>query len=192
MRIPSNSSNDRVPRPRTPFRALVSACLLGVRCRYDGSAKGSPALIRVASRAWLVPVCPEQLGGLSTPRPPALIRGGDGRDVLRGRARLENDLGEDVTEAFLRGAREALRIARACGAETALLKARSPSCGSSTRYCDRPGGGMGVTAALLKAEGIRIFDMEPGDPFPPRGLEDVPGHPFPKIADGMSTKRTGV
>jgi len=140
----------------------------------------------------MVPVCPEQLGGLSTPRPPATIFGGDGRDVLSGRARLRNDRDEDVTEAFLRGAREALGIARACGAAVALLKDQSPSCGCITRYCDRPGGGMGVTAALLDAEGIRVLEIQPGGVFPPPGLEIDHGRLVPEAVHGAFIKKTGA
>lgn len=146
---------------------LVSACLLGVRCRYDGRGKASSAVLRLARRICVVPVCPEQLGGLSTPRPPAVIQGRDGRDVLSGDARVVSEPGEDVTEAFVRGAREALRLAAACGACLALFKDRSPSCGLMTPYCGRSGGGMGVAAALLCSEGMQVLEFRPGDELPP-------------------------
>ena len=151
-----------------------------------------PALIRSACGTCMVPVCPEQLGGLSTPRPPATISGGDGRDVLSGRALLRNDRGEDVTEAFLRGAREALSIARACGVKMALLKDQSPSCGCLTRYCDRPGGGMGVTAALLEAEGFHLFEIQPGGAFPPPGLEIDRGRLVPEAVCEKPEQQTGA
>lgn len=135
--------------PLFPCQApiLVSACLVGLRCRYDGQCKPSPAcMAALAGRTWL-PVCPEQQGGLPTPRPPAELSGGDGHAVLAGRARvLRRDGRGDVTEEFIRGARQVLIVARAQAVELALLKASSPSCG----LWPRPG----VLAALLLAHGI--------------------------------------
>ena len=105
-------------------------------------------------------MCPEEDGGLGTPRPPAEIFGGDGADVLRGTARVLTKGGVDVTEGYLVGARLALEAARAAGATTAILKARSPSCGSGCIYdgsfTRTARQGDGVTAALLKAEGIEV------------------------------------
>lgn len=160
-------------RPTEAPRLLISACLLGVCCRYDGVSTGAEGLLIKIPRRLVVAACPEQLGGLPTPRPPATIQGGDGRDVLDGRARLKNDQGEDVTEAFVRGAHEALRLARLCGAGVALLKDKSPSCGTLTPYCTKDGGGMGVTAALLEKEGLRVFEIRPDAPFPPPGLDEI-------------------
>lgn len=151
---------------------LVSACLLGVLCRYDGTSKASPGLIRMARRVCMVPVCPEQLGGLPTPRPPAVIRGGDGRDVLAGGAVVRNESGRDVTDAFARGGCEALRMARIFGIRLAVMKDRSPSCGLHTPYCDRPGGGPGVAAALLDSEGLRVVELDSSGALPP-GLEEL-------------------
>lgn len=145
---------------------LVSACLLGVRCRYDGTEKACPDLLELFGRLWLVPVCPEQLGGLPTPRPSAVLREGDGRDVLQGRGRVVNEPGDDVTGAFVRGAHEALRLARLCLVRLVVLKDLSPSCGLRTPYCDRAGGGMGVTAALLAAEGFQIVEAAPERDLP--------------------------
>lgn len=109
-------------------------------------------------------VCPEVDGGLGTPRPPAEIRGGDGRDVLEGRARVVTQAGEDVTEEYLRGARRALERARAAGATTAILKARSPSCGRGGIYDGSFSrsltAGDGVTAALLQRNGITVLSDE--------------------------------
>lgn len=162
-----------------PGRApiLVSACLLGIRCRYDGRDSRAPALVQRTVDFLPLAVCPEQLGGLPTPRPPATIHGGDGRDVLKGRARLWNEQGEDVTDLFLKGAQETLRIAKICRTRVALFKDRSPSCGLSTPYCERPGGGMGVTAALLHAEGIRVVEVRPDSVFPPLDLARCLGTP---------------
>jgi len=152
---------------------LVSACLLGIRCRYDGRDSKAPALVGRAGDFIPIAVCPEQLGGLPTPRPPAIIQGGDGRDVLEGHARIWNERGEDVTALFLKGAQETLKLGRICRARVALFKDRSPSCGLNTPYCERPGGGMGVTAALLHAEGIRVVEVRPDQPFPHPDLADA-------------------
>ncbi len=141
---------------------LVSACLLGVHCRYDGSTNPSEALQQLAQRYRLVPVCPEQLGGLSTPRPPAELHGGDGRAVLRGQASVRTVDGKDVTEAFLRGAREALRLGKLAGARLAVLKDRSPSCGACRVHCNgQLTEGMGVTAAMLAESGLEILPLDP-------------------------------
>lgn len=132
-------------------RILVSACLLGVNCRYNGTGGGFAELEELTTLAELVPVCPEILGGLPTPRPPA-ERNGD---------RVITREGGDVTEAYARGARESLHLARLFGAEMAILKERSPSCGAgeiydgSFRHVRVPGDG--VTAALLKENGVEVF-----------------------------------
>ena len=130
---------------------LVSACLLGVRCRYDGASKPHPLMEELAKRHTLIPVCPEQLGGLSTPRPPA-ERQGD---------RVTTVTGADVTENYRRGAEEALRLCRLYGCEAAVLKERSPSCGSGAVYdgafSGTLTGGDGVTAELLKSRGIPVY-----------------------------------
>ena len=133
---------------------LISACLLGVACRYDGASRPLPdeALSSLRERYELIPVCPEILGGLPTPRPPA-ERGGDG---------VHNVLGENVTAQFFRGAAETLRISAFFGCKTALLKSRSPSCGSGEVYNGFFTGtlrsGDGVTAETLKANGVAVCD----------------------------------
>lgn len=104
----------------------------------------------LARRIW-IPVCPEQLGGLPTPRKPAEIEGGDGGDVLDGRARVVDVDGRDVTRFFIHGARQCLRIVQEQGISRALLKARSPSCGLKPR--------IGVTAALLCRHGIEVVEF---------------------------------
>lgn len=132
---------------------VISACLLGVSCRYDGDAKplDRSVLDRLRERWELVPVCPEQLGGLETPRPPA-ERQGD---------RIVADTGRDVTAQYRRGAAQALYLAQLFGADTALLKQRSPSCGSGTIYDGSFSGaltaGSGVTAEAFAAAGITVF-----------------------------------
>jgi uncharacterized protein YbbK (DUF523 family) len=136
---------------------LISACLLGIDCRYDGGNCRSEEALGLIDSVDLVPVCPEQLGGLPTPRPGADIHGGDGYDVLDGSARVVSDDGTDVTAEFINGARQVLKIARLYGASTALLKQRSPSCGCGQicRGTDVVPGD-GVTAALLKREGLQV------------------------------------
>ena len=132
-------------------RVVVSQCLLGVRCRYDGRCAENADVRREAcARGW-IPVCPEILGGLTTPRA-ASERSGDG---------VISNEGADVTEAFQRGAEEALRIARLYGAKYALLKERSPSCGCGEIYDGTFSGrkvpGNGVTAALFLRNDIAVY-----------------------------------
>ena len=135
-------------------KVLISACLLGVRCRYDGKGNYAERLDELMAIAQLVPVCPEILGGLETPRVPCERIG----------EKVLNRDGEDRTEAFHRGAAEAHRIGEIFGAKYALLKQRSPSCGSVQVYDGTFSGkcipGEGVTAQLLRAHGYRIFGEE--------------------------------
>ncbi|WLQ41341.1 DUF523 domain-containing protein [Streptomyces laculatispora] len=139
---------------------LVSACLQGVPCRFDGRGKASSETAAAIGDRRPVSFCPEVAAGLSTPRRPAEIVGGDGHDVLDGRARVVDDTGRDVTEAFLEGAGRALEAARRAGCTEALLMARSPSCGRGRVYDGTFTGelrdGDGVTAALLERHGITV------------------------------------
>ncbi len=133
------------------MRLLVSACLLGCACRYDGGSKPCEAALRLAEKHELFPVCPEQLGGLPTPRPPAEIRG----------ERVVSREGADVTAAYQKGAEEALRLCRLLRADGAVLKARSPSCGKGQVYDGSFSGalapGDGIAARLLQAHGIPVW-----------------------------------
>lgn len=136
---------------------IVSACLLGLRTRYDGNDAFSMEAAALLEGRVAVPVCPEQLGGLPTPRAKAAITSGNGMAVLDGKADVFDETGADVTVKFVKGAMDTLQIARLCGAEEAFLKEKSPSCGVSL-IC-RAGAcvnGMGVTAALLMKEGITV------------------------------------
>ena len=132
---------------------LVSACLLGICCRYDGRGNPNEKIQRLLNRedVTLIPVCPEQLGGLSTPRVPS----------ERITDRVFNRLGEDVTDNFIRGAEAALQIARLSNCRTAILKERSPSCGCGRIYDGSFSGtlreGNGITAEILIADGIRVY-----------------------------------
>lgn len=144
-------------------RLLVSRCLLGHRVRYDGGAHGPYDLLQQwQDEGRLVPLCPEVAGGLPTPRPPAEIPGGQGGGVLEGRLPVLTDDGEDVTAAFVVGAEIALRLVQQHGLRVAVLKARSPSCGNSHNYDGSFSGtlveGEGVTAALLRRHGVRVFN----------------------------------
>lgn len=133
---------------------LVSACLLGVHCRYSGKGELHPTVAKLLYTHHLIPVCPEILGGLPTPRTPAERCG----------ARVMTRDGADVTEPYARGARETLALARLFDCRYAILKARSPSCGRGAIYDGTFSGtlteGDGVTAQLLSAHGIRVFTEE--------------------------------
>lgn len=133
------------------MKILVSACLLGVSCRYDGCGREHPDVERLAEKYELIPVCPELLGGLPTPREPAERRGD----------RVVSRSGIDVTDKYRRGAKEALRLAKLLGCTAAVLKERSPSCGRGEIYdgtfTRTLTGGSGVAAELLEANGIRVL-----------------------------------
>lgn len=144
-------------------KILVSRCLLGHRVRYDGGAHGPFDLLGVwQSQGRIVPLCPEVAGGLSTPRPPAEIPGGQGGAVLDGRLPVVTVGGEDVTAAFVAGAEAALELIARHGIRLAVLKARSPSCGNLENYDGSFSGtrvaGEGVTAAALKRAGVAVFN----------------------------------
>ena len=130
---------------------LVSACLLGAACKYSGSDNFCPKVAALVKDYHLVPVCPEQLGGLPTPRTPAERQGN----------RVITKDGRDVTAAYHRGAQEAWKLAKLFGCDTAILKARSPSCGAQGIYDGTFTGtvipGSGVTAELLRDAGIRVL-----------------------------------
>lgn len=139
---------------------LVSACLAGVECRYDGSHNVQEKIRQLARENKVVLVCPEVFGGCPTPREPAEIVGGTGEDVLEGRAKVIDQSGKDVTGLFVAGAYKALETAREHQATLIVLKENSPSCGSSMIYDGRFAGhkipGEGVTAALLRREGFKV------------------------------------
>lgn len=139
---------------------LVSACLAGLPCRYDGRSKPDAKIIALVEKGEAIPVCAEALGGLPTPRPPAEITGGSGRDVLGGTARVLTASGDDVTAEFISGAQEVARLARKVGAREAILQDRSPSCGCTQIYDGTHSGqriaGEGVLAAALDGMGITV------------------------------------
>jgi uncharacterized protein YbbK (DUF523 family) len=158
-----DARNPRIGRDRME-KILVSACLLGAKVRYHGgdAASHHPTLRRWQEEGRLVTVCPEVDGGLGTPRPAAEIAGADaGRGVMARVAFVRTAAGVDVTDRFIDGATHALAAARREGVRAAILKEGSPSCGSSLVYDGSFSGirthGAGVTAALLEANGIRVF-----------------------------------
>lgn len=136
---------------------LVSACLLGVACRYNGTSKRYDNVVEYVKDKRFVPVCPESFSGLPVPRLPAEFDHGDGTTLRSGKNRLLMRDGKDVTRAFLRGASEAMKIARLSGASLAVLKDRSPSCGVYEVYNQgRIVQGVGCFTALLLLDGIKV------------------------------------
>ena len=134
---------------------LVSACLLGLDCRYDGGDNKIEELLEFLSDKNYLPVCPEQMGGLTTPRDPAEITVASERKVV-------TSSGEDVTSQFLKGANETLKLKNLTGASYAILKARSPSCGSKQIY---DGSftkvliqGQGLTSELLRQHDVKVYN----------------------------------
>lgn len=166
---------------------IVSACLIGCKCTYKNSSNLIPELldyfkmknedqlelsdsdsdnnnsISEADNFILIPVCPEQLGGLSTPRTPSELQN-KAADIIAGRGKVLAHDGVDVTSQFIKGGKEALRLARMYQAKSAILKQKSPSCGSLEVHDGSATGtiidGRGITAELFVREGIRIFDED--------------------------------
>lgn len=143
---------------------IISACLCGVDCKYSGKNNFNEGAYELFKSGEAILVCPEQLGGLPTPRHPAEIIDGTAEDVLRGKAKVMNNHGEDVTAQFIKGAEETLKIARSAGCTKAVLKAKSPSCGHGRIYNGSFDGtlvkGSGVTARLLLDNGIEVLTEE--------------------------------
>jgi len=133
---------------------LCSACLLGIKCRYDGKRKLNKKVIELLKKEILIPVCPEQLGGLPTPREPAEQK----------EKRVITKFGKDVTRNFERGAKQVLGLAKLYGIKEAVLKQGSPSCGCGQIYDGTFSGrvirGDGVTTAILKRNGIKVVSEE--------------------------------
>ncbi len=141
---------------------LASACLLGIECAWDGKTRyKNEKVIEFLREETLIPVCPEQLGGLKTPREFQEIEKGSGNDVLDGRSRVKNKIGHDVTRQFIRGAKEALKIAKQYNIKEFIAKSNSPSCGCGLIYdgsfSKRLVKGDGVTVALFKRNEIKVI-----------------------------------
>ncbi len=135
-------------------RVLISACLLGLKCRYDGLSKENKDIINMIDQFEFIPVCPEVFGGLPTPRVPSEIKG----------ERVINKDGLDVTSNYLRGAEETLRLCKVFNVDTVVLKAKSPSCGKGLIYDGSFSGnlvsGNGITTQLLIDNGIKVFNED--------------------------------
>jgi uncharacterized protein YbbK (DUF523 family) len=142
-------------------KAICSACLLGVECRYDGTSKPDSGMIRLFEKGRILQVCPEMLGGMGCPRDPCEITGGSGADVLEGSARVIDSSGKDVTKRMIAGAQQTLEICNANHVKKAYLTEKSPSCGVSNIHDGNFKGvlvaGEGVTAALLRKNGFKII-----------------------------------
>nr|WP_106782895.1 DUF523 domain-containing protein [Lysinibacillus timonensis] len=140
---------------------LVSSCLAGLEVRYNGTHCLDQKIRKLIEEKKAMTVCPELLGGFSTPREPAEIIGGTGEDVLDGKAKVIEKSGKDVTELYIKGAHITLNIAKDVNATIVVLKEYSPSCGSSMIYNGQFIGekitGNGVTTALLNRNGIQVI-----------------------------------
>ncbi|WHY00902.1 DUF523 domain-containing protein [Neobacillus sp. DY30] len=143
---------------------LVSSCLAGLEVRYNGTHSLDHKIRKLIEVNKAIPVCPELYGGFSTPREPAEIIGGNGEDVLDGKAKVVEKSGRDVTELYIKGAYTTLEKAKEVNATVVVLKEYSPSCGSSMIYNGEFMGmkiaGNGVTTALLKRNGLRVISEE--------------------------------
>lgn len=143
---------------------VISACLCGVNCKYNGGNNFNDKVSKLLKEGKGILVCPEQMGGLTTPRTPCEIVGGHGEDVLNGKAKVISKDGVDCTREFLKGAYEALKIAKDVNATKAIFKAKSPSCGCGKIYDGNFSGnkidGNGVTAALFLKNGIEVVTEE--------------------------------
>lgn len=143
---------------------LVSSCLAGLEVRYNGTHSLDDGIMELIREKKAIAVCPELLGGFSTPREPAEIVGGEGGDVLDGKAKIIEKSGRDVTELYIKGANLTLLKAQEVGATLVVLKENSPSCGSATIYNGEFKGekkvGNGVTAALLRRHGFMVISEE--------------------------------
>jgi len=146
---------------------LVSSCLLGLPTRYDGTDNYSQAVIDYLRQENLIPipVCPEQLSGLPTPRPKCWFTKGDGEAILNHCGAICDESANNVTEAFYRAAEETCKIAEMTGSSLAILKQRSPSCGSQKIYLNEQiTAGIGATAARLKRAGLKLLSEEDLEP----------------------------
>lgn len=140
---------------------LASACLLGINCRYDGGNCFLEEITKLVRYGVVIPMCPEQLAGLPTPRIPCGIVGGSGSDVLKGSARVLAMNGQDHTAKFLKAAEEVMHLVRLYNIRAAILKQRSPSCGFGQIYrADKIVRGNGVIAAQLLQMNLSLYAID--------------------------------
>lgn len=145
------------------LKYVISACLLGVPCRWNSKGSLNKRALKVFLRGDALAVCPEVMAKLPTPRPACEIKGGSGEDVLKGTAKVVDKNGRDYSAAFIRGAERARKMVEKYGATNALLKSGSPSCGAACIYKGDFSGkhkrGRGVFAATLKKHGVKITEL---------------------------------
>ncbi|WP_042276979.1 DUF523 domain-containing protein [[Clostridium] dakarense] len=139
----------------------VSACLLGINCKYNGNNNENEKVVNYLKNKKFVLICPEQLGGLSTPRNPAEIINGDGYNAINNESKIVDKNNRDVSSEFIKGANESLKIAKIYGCREAILKEGSPSCGCNFIYDGSFSGkkinGVGITTALFRKNGIKVI-----------------------------------
>lgn len=139
----------------------VSACLLGINCKYNGNNNENEKVVNYLKDKKFILICPEQLGGLSTPRSPAEIINGDGYSVINNESKIVDKNNKDVSSEFIKGANECLKMAKIYECREAILKEGSPSCGSNYIYDGSFSGkkisGVGTTTALFKKNGIKVI-----------------------------------
>ncbi len=155
------NKKEKIEKSKKKEKIIVSACLLGEKCRYDGIVIENSEINKLAEKFELIPVCPEVLGGLPVPRPPAEIESGDGNTVLDRKSKIFDNLGKDVTANFIEGAEKTLQIIQKHKVQRVILKSKSPSCGLNNII--RKGikiKGSGVTAALLLQNLLFLEEFE--------------------------------
>jgi len=170
------STESQVSRRRRGAQTgfIVSACLAGINCTYNGKNKLKRSIRKLVRDGTAVPVCPEVLGGSSIPRESCEISGGDGGRVLAKRAKVRTRSGKDVTGELVSGARKTLLLAKRLGIKRAILKSKSPSCGRGMIYDGTFKGGLrkgdGVTAALLLKHNIKIYNEKDKELWPVKSI----------------------
>jgi len=140
---------------------IVSACLSGVNCRYDGGHRENRVIRRLVSERKAIPLCPETAGGRPVPREPVEICGGTGVDVIAGKARIKDRAGNDFTDEIIQGVEEILKTIERMGVTAVILKTKSPACGCGSIYDGTFSGtmikGNGILTDALKARGINVY-----------------------------------
>ena len=137
---------------------LISACLVGINCKYNGKNNYNEKALELVKSGKAIPICPEQLGGLTTPRNPSEIK------IINNKRYVINNKNEDVTEQFVRGANEVLKLAKELDVEKVILQSRSPSCGVGKIYSGNFDkkliDGNGILAQMLIENNIEVIDIE--------------------------------